>query len=130
MGAEDHEILAAAAVWLGTFALILGGDGFTIAFCLGHGGAKVLIADRDLAGAQRVVLDAFGEVEQSLVTEVYLRRQESEIARAVDDALTAAGHRVAGIETEETDRDLEEWGAMQYLEEIPAGIPEIGRAHV
>lgn len=37
---------------------------------------------------------------------------------------SVAGHRVAGIETEEVDRDLKEWGALQYLEEIPAGIPD------
>lgn len=47
-----------------------------------------------VANLQRVVLDAFGEVEQSLVTEIYLRRQESEIARAVElskDASARAG---------------------------------------
>ena len=52
-------------------------------------------AEREaVANLQRVVLDAFGEVEQSLVTEIYLRRQESEIARAVElskDASARAG---------------------------------------
>ena len=52
-------------------------------------------AEREaVANLQRVVLDAFGEVEQSLVTEIYLRRQESEIARAVElskDAAARAG---------------------------------------
>jgi outer membrane protein TolC len=43
-----------------------------------------------VANLQRVVLDAFGEVEQSLVTEIYLRRQESEIARAVELSKDAA----------------------------------------
>jgi outer membrane protein TolC len=52
-------------------------------------------AEREaVANLQRAVLDAFGEVEQSLVTEIYLRRQESEIARAVElskDASARAG---------------------------------------
>jgi multidrug efflux system outer membrane protein len=52
-------------------------------------------AEREaVANLQRVVLDAFGEVEQSLVTEIYLRRQEAEIARAVElskDASARAG---------------------------------------
>lgn len=52
-------------------------------------------AEREaVANLQRVVLDAFGEVEQSLVTEIYLRRQESEIAKAVElskDAAARAG---------------------------------------
>ncbi len=46
-----------------------------------------------VANLQRVVLDAFGEVEQALVTEIHLRRQEQEIARAVElsrDAATRA----------------------------------------
>ena len=56
---------------------------------------KADAAEREaVANLQRVVLDAFGEVEQSLVTEIYLRRQESEIARAVElskDASARAG---------------------------------------
>jgi hypothetical protein len=36
---------------------------------------------------------------------------------------SAAGHRVAGIETELTDENLKEWGAQQYLDEIPPGFP-------
>jgi hypothetical protein len=36
---------------------------------------------------------------------------------------SVAGHRVAGIETDETDRNLREWGAEQALEEIPPGYP-------
>jgi outer membrane protein TolC len=48
-------------------------------------------AEREaVANLQRVVLDAFGEVEQSLVTEIYLRRQEAEIARAVELSKDAA----------------------------------------
>lgn len=46
-----------------------------------------------VANLQRVVLDAFGEVEQALVTEIHLRRQEQEVARAVElsrDAATRA----------------------------------------
>lgn len=59
--------------------------------------AGVELADADereaVANLQRVVLDAFGEVEQALVTEIHLRRQEQEIARAVElsrDAATRA----------------------------------------
>lgn len=52
-------------------------------------------AEREaVAELQRVVLDAFGEVEQSLVAEISLRRQEAEIARAVElskDAAARAG---------------------------------------
>lgn len=36
---------------------------------------------------------------------------------------SVAGHAVAGIETEELDQNLKEWGAVQYLEEVPAGYP-------
>jgi hypothetical protein len=36
---------------------------------------------------------------------------------------SVAGHYVAGIETDETDMNLKEWGAEQYLEEIPPGFP-------
>lgn len=52
-------------------------------------------AEREaVANLQRVVLDAFGEVEQSLITEIYLRRQEQELAQAVElsqDAAARAG---------------------------------------
>lgn len=37
---------------------------------------------------------------------------------------SAAAHRVAGIETDETDQDLKEWSGHQYITEIPAGIPQ------
>jgi len=51
-------------------------------------------AEREaIARLQQVVLDAFGEVEQSLVAEIHLRRQEREIARSVElsrDAATRA----------------------------------------
>lgn len=57
-------------------------------------------AEREaVANLQRVVLDAFGEVEQSLVTEIFLRRQEQEIARTVElaeDAATRAGEEFRG----------------------------------
>jgi hypothetical protein len=36
---------------------------------------------------------------------------------------TAADALVAQVETEETDESLREWGAEQYLVDIPAGIP-------
>lgn len=36
---------------------------------------------------------------------------------------SVARDRVAEIETDETDENLKEWGAQQYLEEIPAGYP-------
>ncbi|MCU0794847.1 MAG: efflux transporter outer membrane subunit [Akkermansiaceae bacterium] len=52
-------------------------------------------AEREaLADLQRAVLDAFGEVEQALVTEIHLRRQEAEIAKAAElskDAAARAG---------------------------------------
>lgn len=35
-----------------------------------------------------------------------------------------ARHRVAGIDTEEIDEELKAWGAEQYIEEIPPGIPD------
>lgn len=37
---------------------------------------------------------------------------------------SAARERVAEIETDETDENLKEWGAEQYLEEIPPGYPD------
>ncbi|QJE97829.1 efflux transporter outer membrane subunit [Luteolibacter luteus] len=41
-------------------------------------------AEREaVADLQRVTLDAFGEVEQALVTEIYLRRQVAELEQAV-----------------------------------------------
>ncbi|MCW1924818.1 TolC family protein [Luteolibacter arcticus] len=52
-------------------------------------------AEREaIADLQRVVLDAFGEVEQSLITEIYLRRQEKELSQTVElsqDAAARAG---------------------------------------
>ncbi|MCW1884779.1 TolC family protein [Luteolibacter flavescens] len=52
-------------------------------------------AEREAAAnLQRVVLDAFGEVEQSLIAEIYLRRQEQELTHAVtlsQDAAERAG---------------------------------------
>jgi len=42
-------------------------------------------AEREaVANLQRVVLDAFGEVEQALVAETYLRRQQRELEQAVE----------------------------------------------
>lgn len=35
-----------------------------------------------------------------------------------------ARDRVAEIAAELTDQSLKEWGAQQYLEEIPPGFPE------
>lgn len=43
-----------------------------------------------IANLQRVTLDAFGEVEQALVAETYLRRQEQELQRTVEFADDAA----------------------------------------
>jgi len=43
-----------------------------------------------VANLQRVTLDAFGEVEQALVTELYLRRQEKELEQSVTLATDAA----------------------------------------
>jgi hypothetical protein len=36
---------------------------------------------------------------------------------------SVAGHRVAEIETAETDQNLQEWGTEQPLDEIPPGFP-------
>ena len=43
-----------------------------------------------VANLQRVTLDAFGEVEQALVSELYLRRQEGELEQSVSLANDAA----------------------------------------
>lgn len=48
-------------------------------------------AEREaIANLQRVVLNAFGEVEQALITETYLRRQEQELEQTVDFSEDAA----------------------------------------
>ena len=48
-------------------------------------------AEREaVANLQRVTLDAFGEVEQALVAEIYLRRQERELDESVRLAIDAA----------------------------------------
>jgi multidrug efflux system outer membrane protein len=48
-------------------------------------------AEREaIANLQRVTLDAFGEVEQALVAETYLRRQTQELQRTVEFAEDAA----------------------------------------
>jgi outer membrane protein, multidrug efflux system len=48
-------------------------------------------AEREaVANLQRVVLDAFGEVEQALIAEISLRRQEAETARTVELAKDSA----------------------------------------
>lgn len=48
-------------------------------------------AEREaVANLQRVTLDAFGEVEQSLITELYLRRQAAELEQSVNLASDAA----------------------------------------
>lgn len=48
-------------------------------------------AEREaVANLQRVTLDAFGEVEQALIAEIYLRRQEKELEQSVTLATDAA----------------------------------------
>lgn len=37
---------------------------------------------------------------------------------------SVARERVMGLETENTDENLKEWGAQQYLEAIPPGFPD------
>jgi multidrug efflux system outer membrane protein len=87
----EKILSSSAGVWS------LGGSLTQPIFQGGRLRAGVELADADereaVANLQRVVLDAFGEVEQALVTEIHLRRQEQEIARAVElsrDAATRA----------------------------------------
>ena len=90
-GATDElgEILGSSAgVWsLGaglTQPLFQGGK-------LRAGVQRVDAEEREAAAnLQRIVLDAFGEVEQALVAEAHLRRQEVELARAVELSREAA----------------------------------------
>jgi hypothetical protein len=63
---------------------------------------------------------------RSSETEVYMRalgmRSDLEFFRDLYRD-SAARHRIDGIETDFTDENLKEWGAHQYLEEIPPGFP-------
>lgn len=86
--------------------------------------APIIRTDTRLSSWIHRVYDA--AESRSSDTEVYLGalalRSELEFFRTLYRD-SAAGYYVSGIETDETDADLREWGSEQYLDEIPPGFP-------